>query len=608
MIGMDEHGISDAYHDIFGQLRVTSEETRRALRDAMGVGSRPAPPARVRVIRAGANEELGHGELHLEDGGHHRHSGGVLPPDLPLGYHRFEADDAEPLRLIVAPRRCVLPPDLRGWGWAVQLYAARSAASWGIGDLADLRALCGWARGLGARMLLVNPLAAVAPVFSQQASPYYPSSRCYRNPLYLRVEEVPGAESLPGLAELAAAGRALNADRRIDRDAVLRLKLRALEPLWERFPGDPRFDRYRAAEGTPLASFAAYCVLAERHGADWRRWAEELRHPAAAGVQRVAREEARRVGFHAWLQWLLDEQLARADREGVLLMQDLPIGVDPGGADAWTWQDTLADGASVGAPPDRYSADGQDWGLPPLVPARLRAAAYEPFIHTVRAALRHSGGLRIDHVMGLFRLFWIPRGGRPADGAYVYYPADDLLGVLALESHREDAVIVGEDLGTVEAGVREQLAEHAVLSYRVMWFEDRRPRELPELALAAVTTHDLPTVAGLWTGSDAAEERALGRTVNDAETARVRGRLAEMAGLRDDSPLEEVIVGAHRLLAEAPSLLVTATLEDALATQERPNVPATCTERPNWSLALPRPLEELMQAPLARRIAAALTR
>jgi 4-alpha-glucanotransferase len=289
-------------------------------------------------------------------------------------------------------------------------------------------------------------------------------------------------------------------------------------------------------------------------------------------------------------------------------MQDLPIGVDPDGADAWAWQDSLATGASVGAPPDRYVKRGQDWGLPPFVPHRLRALGYQPFIETIRAALRHAGGLRIDHVMGLFRLFWIPLGLTPAEGGYVRYPADDLLAIVALESHRAGAFVVGEDLGTVETGVRERLAANGVMGYRVLWFEDGPTARYPELAMAAVTTHDLPTIAGLWSGADIAEQHALGLEPNETALEATRKRLSVATGTAPGSRIEDVIEGTHRVLARAPSLLVTATLDDALAVPERPNVPGTTQERANWSIALPAPLETLQTTPLALRIAAALAR
>jgi 4-alpha-glucanotransferase len=307
------------------------------------------------------------------------------------------------------------------------------------------------------------------------------------------------------------------------------------------------------------------------------------------------------------VQWLLDVQLARAAAE-LPVMQDLPIGVDPDGADAWAWQDVLATDVTVGAPPDKYNALGQDWGLPPFIPHKLRAAAYEPFRQTVRATLRHAGGLRIDHVMGLFRLYWIPQGMDPSLGAYVRYPADELLAIVALESQRARALVVGEDLGTVEEGVQERLAAHRLLSYRLLWFETDPPARYPELALAAVTTHDLPTIAGLWAGADLRIQRQLGLRPNEEGLREIRKRLRAMAGLAEDAAIEEVVVGAHQLLSRAPSVVVTATLEDALAVEERPNMPSTTTEWPNWSLALPASLEDLETQRLARAVADALRR
>jgi 4-alpha-glucanotransferase len=324
-------------------------------------------------------------------------------------------------------------------------------------------------------------------------------------------------------------------------------------------------------------------------------------------VATFAEAHARRVRFHQWLQWQLDVQLADAARE-IRLMTDLPVGFHPDGADAWAWQDVLAREVSVGAPPDPFNVLGQDWGLPPFVPHKLRAAGYGPFIETIRAALRHAGGLRIDHIMGLFRLFWIPWGSKPARGAYVRYPAEELLAIVAVESHRAQAIIAGEDLGTVEDGVRAELEARRILSYRVFWFERDKPARYPRHSLAAITTHDLPTIAGVWSGADLAEARAVRIKISDEDARAMRERLAAIPGLPRGADTGEVIERAHALLAEAPSVLVTATLEDALAVTERPNIPGTTTERPNWSLALPAPLETIETHPQPRAVAAALTR
>ena len=481
-------------------------------------------------------------ELVLEDGAVLR-ADGRLPPDLPLGYHEVRPLDGRPARrLIVAPARCFLPEELRTWGWAIQLYALRSRSSWGIGDLADLRHFADWSAGsLGAGTVVLNPLHATLPIVPQEPSPYFPSSRRYRNPLYLRVEEAPGAvDAALDVERLAAAGRALNAERRIDRDAVFRLKMTALGQLWtRRGPDAPVFARYRAREGAGLEAFATFCALAEHHGSGWRRWPVEHRHPAAPAVARFAAERAERVAFHGWVQWLLDEQLARAG-QALRLVTDLAIGFDGEGADAWAWQDVLARGVTVGAPPDAFAPDGQDWGLPPFVPHRLRAADYGPFVETVRAGLRHAGGMRVDHVMGLFRLFWVPVGATARSGAYVRYPTDDLLAILALESERARALVIGEDLGTVAPGVRERLFEERILSTRVLWFEPGPPAGYPPFSLAAVTTHDLPTVRGLWSGSDLREQESVGIASNAAGTAALRARVRELAGLSDAASPEAV--------------------------------------------------------------------
>ena len=572
--------------------------------------SRPAGPV---VYRRGQPTPVveGGADLLLEDGTTLRVEGS-LPAELPLGYHEIQPLDGRPARrLVVAPARCHLPDGLRTWGWAVQLYALRSGGSWGIGDLADLRQLAEWsATALGAGAILLNPLHAVLPLLPQEASPYFPSSRRYRNPLYLRVEDLPGAGELGAdLERLTAQGRALAGERRIDRDAVFRVKMSAFQALWERGGQEgTALARYRAREGRSLEEFGAFCALVERHGGGWRRWPAEHRHPGSPAVARFAAEYAGRIAFHAWLQWQLDEQLGRAGRS-LRLVTDLAIGFDGEGADAWAWQDVLAQGVTVGAPPDEFALEGQDWGLPPFVPHRLRALGYQPFVETVRAGLRHAGGLRIDHVMGLFRLFWVPGGGTPRDGAYVRYPTDDLLAILALESERAGALLIGEDLGTVEPGVRERLAAERILSTRVLWFEPGPPAGYPALSLAAVTTHDLPTVRGLWTGSDLEAQRRAGVTPNVAGTEALRAHVRGLIGLPDDASPDTVAIAIHRRLADAPSTLLAASLEDALDVAERPNLPGTTqARRPNWALALPEPLEEIQGDPRPRAIAGALRR
>jgi 4-alpha-glucanotransferase len=613
---MDEHlerwGIHPGYHDMFGHWHATPPETREALLAAMGVVSDQPPqdvPLAVLVLQSGETRSLSvAAELTLEDGTVLRPTD-QLPPDLPIGYHRLRDDDSGAETLIIQrPAACHFDPAMRIWGLAVQLYAARSAQSWGLGDLADLRRLAQWSSRLGAGAVLVNPLSAAAPIFPQQSSPYYPTSRRFRNPLYLCVPEVPGADRVDGpFAALAADARALNLSRRLDRDRVFQLKMQALEAVWQAGANDPDFDAYRCLQGEDLQVFGTYAALAELHGGDWRFWPTELRDPHSTAVQRFAAAQADRIRFHTWLQWLLDRQLADAARY-LPLVQDLPIGVDPGGADAWQWQDVLAQGATVGAPPDLFNADGQNWCLPPFIPHRLRAAGFRPFIQTIRAAMRHAGGLRIDHVMGMFRLFWIPESSSPDAGTYVRYPADEMLAVVAVESHRAGAWVAGEDLGTVEPMVRERLQENRMLSYRLMWFEDGPPRDYPPLSMAAITTHDLPTVAGLWSGADFAAQQQIGLRPSREGYEDLRRRLQRATGLNDGESPQVAVQRAYEAMASAPSAVLVANLEDAVAVEERPNMPGTIDQWPNWSIALPQPLEQIETADLPRAIARALDR
>jgi 4-alpha-glucanotransferase len=303
----------------------------------------------------------------------------------------------------------------------------------------------------------------------------------------------------------------------------------------------------------------------------------------------------------------MDEQLQRAGRE-IALVGDLAVGADFGGADAWMWQDLFASGMDVGAPPDEFNTRGQNWGLKPLDPGRLKRVGYEPFVRIVRSAMRHMGGIRLDHVMGLFRLFWIPQGKKPKDGVYVRYPAVDLLGIVALESVRAKAIVVGEDLGTVEDEVRDELAFRRMLSYRVLWFESKPPKLYPKHALAAVTTHDLPTIAGLWSGSDLQVQRDLNLAPNEKGTKAMRRSLAKLTGQGARAPIDRVILKTHEALARAPSVLLAPTLDDALAVRDRPNMPGTVDEYPCWRLPLPRTLEQIVADPRLPRIAKALSR
>ncbi|MFF8955960.1 4-alpha-glucanotransferase [Streptomyces sp. NPDC014894] len=596
----------------------------------------PDPPALARLPDGTALR------LVLEDGAESHD-----PAHAPYGVHRLtaEAPDGRTARslLIVAPGRAPAPP-ARAHGFLVQLYSLLSERSWGMGDLGDLAELAAWSgRSLGSGFIQVNPLHAAVPASPggiADPSPYRPSSRLFPDPVHLRIESVPeyahsegrDRERLDALRSRAALLRAsvLDKGELIDPDAVRALKLRALETL-RRVPLTPgrraAYCAFLAEAGRPLEDHATWCALAEVHGPRWRSWPEPLRDPRSAATARARHELMDRVDFHSWAVWLTDRQLAEAAgaaREagmGVGVVHDLAVGVHPEGADTWARGGTFAAGMSVGAPPDAFSAHGQDWGLPPWRPDALAASGYAPLRELLRGRFRHAGALRIDHVMGLFRLWWIPRGRPPADGTYVRYDAEAMLAVLVLEAHRAGAAVLGEDLGTVEPGVRESLARRGVLGTSVLWFERDwagAGRPLPphawrEGCLATATTHDLPpTAARLTLGHVELRDRLglLGRPVEQersAERADVHEwlRLLRSLGLLPEGePGEEESVRAvHRFLRATPARLVGVWLPDTVGDRRPQNLPGTWDQYPNWRLPLadaegrPLTLEELTASP-----------
>jgi len=612
---LEAWGVDSGYWDVGGRWRDVPGQTVRAVLESMGASGHERPGAGPLLVigQYGPWPDLPAGTLTLEGGGalgFGQDGSGDRPLELPLGYHRLDREArGEPLMVAVCPSRCPDPPPGQSWGWSAQLYATRSAASWGIGDFADLRDLVEWAGNNGAGFVLLNPLHAPAPGPVPEPSPYFPTSRCFLNPLYIRVEAVPGAADLPGIASLAEKGKALNHERLIDRASVWDLKAQALEAVFAHFEqsgGDERFDAYIADRGRTLDGYTSFCALAEVYGLPWSGWPPEYRRPDGPSVAELARspDRARRKRYHAWLQWLCELQLAEVGgQSGAGLVCDLAVGADGGGADAWLWQDTLALSMRVGAPPDDFNLKGQDWGLPPWDPWKLRAASYEPYLEVLRAVLRPARGLRVDHVMGLFRLFWVPLGSEATEGTYVRYVWQDMVGLLRLEAWRAGAYVVGEDLGTVEDHVREVLRDSAVLSYKLFWFEPQEPPLWPYQALGAVTTHDLPTVAGVWTGADVEAQRRLQLAVNEEGAAAMRGRIARWAHCGDDRSVPEVIEATYAALAGAPCALLVAGLDDAAAVVERPNMPGTLEQWPNWCLALPEPLDKIEQSSLAASIA-----
>jgi 4-alpha-glucanotransferase len=599
---IDAWGVQHEWRDASGTVQRASRQTIDRLRQAIGTAPDDLERRAPLVTRPGRDLGFGTVRVTCEDGTDVVVDG-WLPDDFPLGYHRLHVDDAPSRLLVVSPGRCWLP-ERRAWGWAVQLYGARSRSSWGIGDLRDLEELRSWTEQEGGGFLIVNPVHAVAPIVPVEASPYLPATRRFRNPIYLHVPHVPGHD--PADVDADALDRLVRSEL-VERDDVWTVKRAALRRACDRHlsTGDTEdFDRWRGQHGAALEDFATWCVLTEHHGPDWRRWPAALRRPDGDGVPAFREVHAEEVRFHAWLQWQLDEQLRRATG-GLTVVQDLPIGVSGAGADAWAWQETLAQGVTVGAPPDALNSLGQDWGSPPLVPWRLRLAEYEPFIQSVRSTISGAGGLRIDHVMGLFRLWWITEGSDPTEGAYVRYPSDDLLDIVALESHRARAVIVGEDLGIVEPEVPEALASRSILSYKLLWFEEAHPVAWPSAALGTVTSHDLPTVAGLWTGSDAADQLATtGMPEEDVRQGReeLLGKLTR-AGLEADATPAAAVDAAYRQLCRAPCLLLALSLEDAVLEERRPNMPGT-VERDNWRLPLPLPVDDLGRSATAARLVA----
>jgi len=549
--------------------------------------------------------------------------------DLPLGWlalHARSGERADTAVVVSAPARLALPEE-RSWGWMVQLYSLRSAGSWGIGDYADLRTVLEASAADGAGVVLLNPLHAETPVAPINPSPYSPSSRRFRSPLYLHVEDVPEHAAAPDDVRAAVAALKPEADPdRIPRDPPWAAKLAALELLWP-LHREQDLAAWRDAQGGPLEEFALFCALAEAHGVPWQSWPQPLRRPDGPAVQSARAEHAERIAFWCWVQLLVDEQLAGlGSGMAVGVVHDLAVGVDAGGADAWALQDALALGTTVGAPPDSFNQQGQDWGLPPWRPDRLAEAGYVPFRDVVRGVLRSAGGLRIDHVMGLFRLWWVPGGASAAEGTYVSYDADALLAVLALEASRAGAVVVGEDLGTVEDRVREALDATGVLGSAVLWFETDAdgaflpPSSWREATLATVTTHDLPTAAGFLAEEQVRVRDELGQLGVPVEQERAdvrRQRAALLAVLEQEGLLEQchgdVPLAMHAALVAAPSRLVLAAFGDAVGDLRQPNLPGTVDEYPNWRLPVadgsgrPLSVEELLAAPGVRRLTALLT-
>ena len=548
-----------------------------------------------------------------------------LPGDLPLGWHRIEVAAGEEQAgtvLVVTPERLETTEDLghrRTWGLMAQLYSVRSSRSWGIGDLADLAdlaALSGSRHGAG--FLLTNPLHAAEPVPPVEPSPYLPTTRRFFNPLYIRVEDIPEYGYLSGAdrarVEDAARSRAAanSSAGNLDRDATYAAKLSALEAVFSvprSIARQQQFDRFCTQEGKGLQDFALWCALSEKLPAGDPRW-QEITGPDSPWVAEHREEFAGRSRFHQWLQWICDQQLetaqAAARRAGmdIGIVHDLAVGVHPAGADAWMLRPVLAPGVSVGAPPDMFNQQGQDWSQPPWHPQRLADAGYLPYRDMLRTILRHAGGVRVDHILGLFRLWWIPQGSGPGEGAYVHYDHEALIGILALEAQRAGAVVIGEDLGVFEPWVQEYLAERGILGTSILWFEHgdtgpRPPQEYRQGALTSVNTHDLPPTAGYLAGEHVdlreslgllnrpvEEERAEDAAAQESVLALVRsaGLLPEGAGGTDN--VQQTVEALHSFILQTPSVLIGVALADAVGERRTQNQPGTGDEYPNWRIPL----------------------
>ncbi|MEO8327327.1 MAG: 4-alpha-glucanotransferase, partial [Nitrospirota bacterium] len=551
------------------------------------------------------------------------------PRDLPLGYYALQWTIRTPSfreegtsRLIVTPDRAYYPPSYKAgrnlWGLTVQLYGLRSERNWGIGDFGDLEDLVRWAgKDLGAAMVGVNPLHALLP---GEISPYSPSSRMFHHPLYLDIERIPEYRESPVVQRRVKSKvfqktlSALRACPTVDYVSVQVLKYKNLETLYRLFlkhhlvPRSRRglaFLRFIQQQGSNLEHFACFQALGEtfsrtrasrKQARSWQDWPQDFKDPLSPQVQTFSRKHLSRINFFRYLEWLCQDQLneikktARRIKMPIGLYQDLAVGIDPKGYEAWAFQNQLVTEASIGTPPEVFSPKGQNWNLVPLSPEHLHQHGYEVFIKTFQSMMAGGGLLRIDHAMGLFRLFWIPRGKPPAEGAYIHYPAEALLAILALESHKSQTTIVGEDLGTITPHIRETLSLSGLLSYRLLFFEKTKkgnfipPRRYQQSAMVAVSTHDLPTLKGFWEGRDIHWKTQLHmypdpKAAKKELTARHSEKESLLQALRKEGVLNGASSGApkafpsfgtelqqavYAYLAKTPSFLLAVSLEDLL--------------------------------------------
>lgn len=554
----------------------------------------------------------------------------AVPDGLGTGWHTIIAESGSTTAhcpLVLAPQRLGTPEALAGtrsWGLAAQLYSVRSSRSWGIGDFMDLADLTAVAAAEGAGFVLVNPLHAAEPRPPVEDSPYLPSTRRFFNPLYIRVEEIPefgylesGARA--GISKTAAGFREANrATELLDRNTSFGAKLAALEQVFRVRRGPARsrlFSGFCRGQGKGLDDFALWCALAEGLDPSAPEWADDAASPDTAYCAAQREALADRIEFHRWLQWICDQQLeaaqntARRTGMGIGVVHDLAVGVKLGGADAWALAGVLAQGVTVGAPPDMFNQQGQNWTQPPWHPAQLAESGYAAYRDMLRNVLRHAGGIRVDHILGLFRLWWIPAGAEPGDGTYVYYDHEALIGILALEAQRAGAVVIGEDLGVFEPWVRDYLAERGIFGTSILWFEHDddgplAPERYRQQCLTSVNTHDLPPTAGYLAGEHVrlreslgllqrpvAEERAADAAEQEAVLAlvRERGLLPATEPETEPAGVQETVEALYAFTVRTPSTLLGVALVDAVGETRTQNQPGTSTEYPNWRIPLAGP-------------------
>ena len=666
----DHAGIGTDWRDVWGKTHTTPVDSLVALLDAMGVAAHSEASAKTSLKRR-RHQDAVPATLVVDSGRNvavplpvlkSRHwiftcehsvplEGKIDEGDrtltlarVPDGYHRLAfPDDGLDMQIIASPGSCHVPTGADGhsWGLATQLYSLRSAAQWGIGDFTDLATLGAGVAHQGGTLIGVNPLHALFPAAPDRISPYSPSSRLFLNPLYIDVTAVPdlaaSAEARERIAgnEFGHCLARVRTSALVDYPAVARAKSDILTMLWQSFRAQhlgstqtergQAFRRFQQAGGEALVRFAQFhalqAELIRRDGFAWKGWPAALSAANGAGVEGFAAAHEDEILCHQYLQWEADRQLGRAVGVAQLpigLYRDLAIGADPYGADTWSSPESYITGASVGAPPDLLNRQGQNWGLTAYSPMALKAQAYAPFIAALRANMRHAGALRIDHVMGLKQLYLVPNGVSAERGAYIRYPFEDMVRILALESRRHRCLVVGEDLGTVPHAFRPRMQRANILSCRILMFErgagDRfkPPSAYPALAAAAAGTHDLPPLKSWWLGADIQERQALGLFPNAValhrdEAGRALDRQRLLAALKRQGLLppnlgtegfdDRLIEAVHRFLARSPSALMLVQAEDLLSVETMVNLPGTIDEHPNWRRRLPLTVEEMLVDP-----------